>query len=96
MMRRIRKTLSRWLRDFQRPRKAPYSLATELEFLERNIRTTNARLAEINKEFWANGGTCCPSCGSLEYRELVEKQDRRIARRHIVRNKLLLPAKTQS
>lgn len=52
-------------------------LVQELAGLTINIAETDAKLARLAKEFWANGGVCCPSCGVPGYSDLQLKQERR-------------------
>jgi 4-hydroxy-3-methylbut-2-en-1-yl diphosphate synthase IspG/GcpE len=69
-------------------RKSP--LNTELENLYKSIEKTDVYLYDLEQRFWENGGICCPSCGSKEYRHLVEKQKRRRRRVEALKKKLSL------
>ncbi|MBN3839320.1 hypothetical protein [Burkholderia sp. Ac-20349] len=66
----------------------PGGLRHELEGLNRNIARTDATLARLASDFWANDGICCPSCGVQGYSELELKQERRERRRGEILAKL--------
>ena len=72
--------MSRMVRFLSRifSRRSP--LTVELENLKLNYAVTADLLAELEEEFWANGGTCCPGCGVRGFNELCEKQSRRAKR----------------
>lgn len=55
-------------------------LRAELDNLEVKIYREDIRLAELNQQFLAEGGVCCPSCGIPGYSDAVCAQDRRRAR----------------
>ena len=63
-------------------------LKIELENLERNIRKTDDYMSQLNNEFWADGGICCPMCGMPLYRVLHNKQENRYKRRTEILKKL--------
>ncbi|VBQ81368.1 hypothetical protein [Burkholderia pseudomallei] len=52
-------------------------LKRELEGLKRNIDRTDELMSQLESEFWAGGGVCCPGCGVPGYSELQLKQERR-------------------
>lgn len=68
--------------------KSKSPLKFELRNLERNILETDARMQEVEREFWANGGVCCPGCGVPGWHELTEKQERRRERVKQIHTKL--------
>jgi len=55
----------------------------KLEFfnLNKNIADTDDYLRSRAREFWDNGGVCCPTCGVEGYGELEIKQENRWKRR---------------
>jgi len=74
-------------------KKAPMSpLKKELINLESRIEKDNDLLSEIERDFWENGGTCCPSCGVRGFSDLVNKQERREKRVAQIRKKLNIEA----
>lgn len=66
----------------------PSPLKVELASLKRNLAYTEVSMEEIAKDFWRNGGVCCPSCGSSEFRKLELKQERRQQRIEQIKAKL--------
>lgn len=63
-------------------------LRYELKGLKKNYRSTEEYLREVAREFWANGGICCPGCGVRGYSALQMKQDRRYDRIRQIEKKL--------
>ena len=62
----------------RRPRPSP--LKIELQNLYLKVAQTDQHLFELERGFWKNGGICCPGCGVPGYRDLCEKQERRLLR----------------
>lgn len=66
----------------------PGSLESELDNLRRNYRRTSEHLARVSQNFFENGGICCPGCGVSGYRDLEEKNERRLKRIGEIEKKL--------
>jgi hypothetical protein len=45
-------------------------------------------MADIEREFWLDGGVCCPCCGVPGYSEMMSAQERRERRILYIEKKL--------
>ncbi len=64
------------------------ALLKEHRDLARALWETEKLLARKSRDFWENGGICCPDCGVPGYSELVRKQERRWRRSEQIRLRL--------
>lgn len=63
-------------------------LKTELQNLERRFADTEYYMQELEREFWSNGGICCPSCGVPGFSDIEQKQERRMDRIEYLKAKI--------
>lgn len=63
-------------------------LREELRNLQMKHALEAERLDEVQREFWANGGVCCPYCGIPGYSAAVDAQARREERIRQLEKKL--------
>lgn len=66
----------------------PSPLRTQLANLRSNYARDEEKLAQASRDFWSNGGVCCPTCGVRGYCELEMKQERRLKRMDQIKAKL--------
>ncbi len=77
-----------FFRWFFGPRRRLSPLKIELANLRRVYASDEMRLSSMADDFWQNGGICCPGCGMPGYRDLEEKQERRLCRMSGIEQKL--------
>jgi hypothetical protein len=63
-------------------------LRTELTNLKAKVLREDIRLGELNRQFWLDGGICCPCCGVPGYSEAMSAQERRELRIRYIEKKL--------
>jgi hypothetical protein len=76
----------------RRPPRRRSPLRAELADLKAKVRREDIRLGEIERQFWLDGGVCCPSCGVPGYSEAMSAQERRELRIQYLENKLRQPS----
>lgn len=59
-------------------RKEPCTMSDHIITTKKAALRTRDRLDEIAARYNPHTGHCCPSCASAEYRELCDKQERRL------------------
>jgi transposase len=65
-------------------------LREELANLKAKIQREDIRLGEIERQFWEDGGVCCPCCGVPGFSEAEKRQERRYLRIKQIEKKLAL------
>ena len=68
--------------------KTPSPLKFEVSALVAKIERVDNEMGDIENDFFADGGICCPSCGVPGYSEMSLKQERRVKRLKQLRDKL--------
>ncbi len=69
-------------------------LLKQLKALQARYRREDDELGDIAREFWANGGICCPGCGVPGYSERERRQERREQRITELKAKIARDANT--
>jgi len=72
----------------RKPHRDPSPLRAELTALKAKVQRVDFRMADIEREFWLDGGVCCPCCGVPGYSEMMSAQERRERRILYIEKKL--------